>query len=97
MRKRNFKEDLFDDLIEESLRESFIEENFAIDFDKLLDDCYSAFEKDENVFFVFDARINGEKSNIQIAKQIGIEIKEVENALKKIKYHINKIIKKTKR
>ena len=92
----NFREDLFEDLIQESLRQSYAENNFAIDFDKLLDRCYAEFEKDENVFFVFDARINGEKSNIQIAKQIGIEIKEVENALKKIKYHINKIIKKTK-
>lgn len=42
-------------------------------------------EEDENEFFVFQEMIEGNKSNIDIAKKLGIEVKEVENARKRIK------------
>ena len=90
-----FREERFIDLVRETLRQDFAEENFALNFEMLLDKCYSAFEKDENTFFVFDARLDGEKSNVKIADDLKIEVKDVENALKRIKYQINKLIKLT--
>ncbi len=89
----DLREEKFIDLVRETLRQDLIDKNFAVNFESLIDKCYTAFEKDYEAFFVFDARLDGETSNIKIAGDLKIEVKEVENALKRIKYKLNKIIK----
>lgn len=69
--------------------ESLDEEDYIIQLEKEL-------EEDEIAFFVLQARLDGIKSNIEIAKELGIEVKDVENSLKRIVRKIKKVTRKTK-
>lgn len=60
----------------------------------LINEMELLLENDEEAFFVFQARLDGQKSNIEIAKALGIDVKAVENALKRIKRHLLNQIKK---
>jgi len=51
----------------------------------LNDDIYAS--------FVLEKRLEGMKSNIQIAEQLGLEVKEVEKTLKRIKRKYTEVIK----
>lgn len=53
--------------------------------DDLISKLEVELEEDESAFFVFQEILDGNKSNIDIAIKLGIEVKEVENARKRIK------------
>lgn len=57
----------------------------SYDKNELLEELESELEEDETAFFVLLEMLEGNKSNIDIAKKVGIEVKEVENARKRIK------------
>ena len=56
-----------------------------IDESEFIDKLETEFENDETAFFVFQEILDGNKSNIDISKKLGIEVKDVENARKRIK------------
>lgn len=66
-----------------------IEDQF--DFEMKLDEEYyiemleKKLEDDELAFFVLQARLNGNRSNIEIAKDLGVDVNEIENAFKRLK------------
>ncbi len=62
----------------------------AFDFEKVdesefIERLETEFENDEIEFFVFQEILDGNKSNIDIAKKLGIKVKDVENARKRIR------------
>lgn len=102
----DFTDDLFDQ--EGNYREEILllkdidGKKCSLEFERLVDECFERYENDELTFFVFDLRMRGERSNIKIAEILNgqgfnVEVRDVENALKKIKYHINiKLINKNR-
>ena len=56
-----------------------------LDENELICSLEKELEEDEAAFFVFQEILDGNKSNIDIAAKLGIEVKEVENARKRIK------------
>jgi len=72
--KRNNKDKYEDDFDYEQLDEN-----------ELISQLEKDLEEDEAAFFVFQEILDGNKSNIDIAAKLGIEVKEVENARKRIK------------
>ena len=53
---------------------------------KMIDLSYkNELDNDETAFFVFQEMLDGNKSNIDVASKLGIEVKDVENARKRIK------------
>lgn len=57
----------------------------SYDKEELIEQLESELEEDENAFFVLIEILEGNKSNIDIAEKLGIEVKDVENARKRIK------------
>jgi hypothetical protein len=69
---------------------SYKEDSFGIedtngDFEEMISKTEKQLEHDEVAYFVFQERIEGVKSNKVIAAKLGISVREVENALKRIK------------
>jgi len=60
-------------------------------FEDYIEEIEKALDDDEIAFYVFQARLNGIKSNIDIAIDLGVDVKKVENALKRIKRILLKI------
>jgi hypothetical protein len=60
-------------------------ENLNGDFEEIIAKIETELDDDENAFFVFQERIDGVKSNKEIAAKLGICVRDVENALKRIK------------
>lgn len=56
-----------------------------IDESEFIGKLETEFENDETAFFVFQEILDGNKSNIDISKKLGIEVRDVENARKRIK------------
>lgn len=56
----------------------------AVNEEELIDQLEKDLEEDETAFFVLQEILEGIKSNIDIAKRLGIEVKDVENARKRI-------------
>jgi len=65
-------------------------------YQKLYDQLWFELRKDVYATFVLEKRIDGMKSNIEIARNLGIEIREVENALKRIKRKYSEIFRQLK-
>ena len=66
-------------------------------YQKLYDQLWFELRKDVYATFVLEKRIDGMKSNIEIARNLGIEIREVENALKRIKRKYSEIFRQLKK
>lgn len=58
-----------------------------------IEEVEDALDNDEIAFYVFQARLNGMRSNIDIANDLGVDVKEVENALKRLRRILSKITK----
>lgn len=58
-----------------------------------IEEVEDALDNDEIAFYVFQARLNGMRSNIDIANDLGVDVKEVENALKRLRRILLKITK----
>jgi DNA-directed RNA polymerase specialized sigma24 family protein len=65
----------------QDLTEHYLQENF----EQLILKCMDELKDDVYASFVFEQRIEGCRSNIEIAKTLGIEVRDVECALKRIK------------
>lgn len=63
-------------------------------FEDMIGKIETALEEDNDVdaYYVFIERLENNKSNIEIAAKLGITVRDVENALKRIKRRINQII-----
>jgi len=86
-RAKNF-EDLVKQIFTEDIADSYFRESFEALYikceDRLKDDIYAS--------FVFEERIHGIKSNSKIAENLQIEVKDVENALKRIRTKLYNLI-----
>ena len=80
----------FNNDLNENLLDSF-------KYQKLYDQLWFELRKDVYATFVLEKRIDGMKSNIEIARNLGIEIREVENALKRIKRKYSEIFRQLKK
>lgn len=63
-------------------------------YEEQIDAIEEELKNDEIAFFVFQARLDGVKSNIDIGRDLGVDVKDVENALKRVKRVLLKVIKK---
>lgn len=61
---------------------------FEQDFEEIILDTERQLEDDLEAYYVFQERLNGVKSNQEIGKKLGITVKDVENALKRIRRKI---------
>ncbi|PIQ09414.1 MAG: hypothetical protein COW71_06595 [Ignavibacteriales bacterium CG18_big_fil_WC_8_21_14_2_50_31_20] len=61
-------------------------------FEQLVDKCLEELKGDEIAFFVFEEMMEHSKTNIIIAKNLGLDVKDVENAKKRIKLKMAKVI-----
>ena len=59
--------------------------NFRAEYRRLSEKILSLFLNDEIAYFVLELRLADHKSNIAIAKNLGIEVRDVECALKRIR------------
>ena len=59
---------------------------------KLYDQLFLALGDDVYATFVLEKRLDGIRSNIIIAENLGLEVREVENALKRIRRKYFEII-----
>lgn len=92
------KDDSNRDPIEAAVAKKYFDENKEEEdtgIEELINEIELSLEDDVDAYFVFQARLNGQKSNIEIAKSLGIEVKAVENALKRIKRQLLKQQKTT--
>lgn len=76
-------------------RKNFDDEidNDKKDFYELIAELEAELENDEEAYYVLQERLKGDDSNISIAKELGLEVREVENALKRIRRAAAKIKK----
>lgn len=77
-------------IIDEKVASEFDQSNFDFEkdgFEEMVSKIENELEADNdlNAYYVFQERVNGIKSNIKIADNLGITVKDVENALKRIK------------
>lgn len=63
-------------------------------FDQLVEKCIEELKGDEIAYFVFEEMMENSKSNIVIAKNLGLEVKDVEKAKKRIKSKMSKFFNK---
>lgn len=87
------KEEAAKDPAEVAMAKSYFNENRNFedsDLEYLINEMELLLEDDEEAYFVFQARLEGVKSNIEIAKTLGLNVSAVENALKRIKRHLKK-------
>jgi len=85
------KDDNDKDTAEAAIAKAYLNNNSNEEdtgIEDLINEIELLLENDEEAFFVFQARLDGQKSNIEIAKTLGIEVRNVENALKRIKRHL---------
>jgi DNA-directed RNA polymerase specialized sigma24 family protein len=64
--------------------------------EKLCDLLFCVLKEDVYATFVLEKRLEGMRSNIVIAENLGLEVKEVENALKRIKRKYFEVFKQLK-
>lgn len=81
-----------------SMGKSEIEDSFNfenIDEEELIINLIKEFENEEDIYqyFVFEEMLQGNKSNIDIANKLGIEVKQVENTKKKIKRKVFNLLR----
>jgi DNA-directed RNA polymerase specialized sigma24 family protein len=93
----NLSEEQLSELTSDILCKDINGKKSALDFENLLNKCEAEFEKNDTTFFVFELRLDGLRSNIEIAERLKVagfevDVRDVENSLKKIKYYINKVI-----
>lgn len=74
--------------------DSFDFEN--IDEEKTIIQFEKDFESDPVTYYVFQEMLNGDISNINIAAEYGIEVKDVENAKKRINRKVKSLLKLNK-
>ena len=67
-----------------------------VKFWKLSEQLFFTLSEDVYATFVLEKRLEGFRSNIAIANNLGIEVKEVENALKRVKRKYNEIFMQLK-
>lgn len=81
----------YPEYIKVCLEQDFESQLIEDDFETLSSKFLENFKKDEVAYFVLEARLNGNDSNKEIAKKLGIKVREVESALKRIKYVYGKL------
>lgn len=65
-------------------------------YQKLYDQLWVTLKEDVYATFVLEKRLEGMRLNIVIAKNLGLEVREVENALKRIKRKYIEVFKQLK-
>ncbi len=85
-------ENRFPEFIKECYSEDFRDKIFRKDFESLLANLQKDLEEDVNAYFVFEEILEGNDSNIAISSKLGIDVKEVVNAKRRIKYKANNLI-----
>jgi len=82
--------DLLSEYVNKYPADSLVNENF----EQLVERCLNEFNGDDIAYFVFEEIMENSKSNIVIAKNLGLEVKDVENAKKRIKPKMVKLLNK---
>ncbi len=80
-----FGKETLREILKEFSRQDLAENHFRENFEELISRCMDELKDDVYASFVFEQRIEGCTSNIEIAKTLGIEVRDVECALKRIK------------
>ena len=88
-REKNF-EDLVKQIFTEDIADSYLREPF----EELFVKCEDLLKDDVYASFVFEERMNGIKSNIKIAENLQIEVKDVEKALQRIRRKLDEPVGK---
>ncbi len=91
-----FDENRFPEFIKECYAHDFSKKLFEDDFEQLLTMLQKDIETDIDGYFVLEEILKGNDSNISIADKLGIEIKDVVNAKKRIKNKTKLFLKKVK-
>ena len=87
-----FDENRFPEFIKKCYAEDFRDKIFGTDFESLLAGLQKDLEEDVNAYFVLEEILEGNDSNIEISAKLGIDIKEVVNAKRRIKYKTDNLI-----
>ncbi len=90
----NLTADNINEIIKEYAREDAEQKYFREDVEILIQRCIDELDDDVFAVFVLEERCNGLESNIEIAEKLGIEVREVENARKRIKNKFGKLLYK---
>ena len=81
-------------ILTEYTREDTRDTDFKTNMDAILQQCKDQLKKDDDVcaVFVLDEICNGMTSNIKIAGTIGVDVRDVENAKKRIKNRFRRLV-----
>lgn len=77
-------------------RKDIGEDNNHEKFEALIEQFEEALGDDVNAIFVLEERLEGNRSNKEIARSLGLDVRSVENALKRIKTRLHRFLKPEK-